>query len=406
MSSSRYKYFLLSTLFFAQGLPYGIQNDLIPAFLRTQEVDLRLISFTNALAIPWVLKFLWAPWVDRSHFKGWGPRRSWIIPTQLGIGITFVLVSQISLEPFTMPALYFLFGCLFVANLFAATQDIAVDGLGVESLTMAERGTANGLQVAMYRVGGITGGGLTMLMLSWISWQAAFLFLALLAVVACFPIYRHQETKHIELHQRQKSFREIYAGFFNRPGMFAWLAVLLLFRAGHSFGTSMEKPFLVDHGLSLADIGLLSGIFGLLASVFGAIVGGFLINQFGRLPMLISFIVAQAFALCLYSYLDSGWDRMWLYVIPVFEHGVGGMATAALFTLAMDVSRKEHAGSDYTIQASLALLVAGLFQLGSGFSAHYFGYAMHFKFAAALALLTLLPVAIWSRTRVKIYDGY
>ncbi|HET8707250.1 MAG TPA: MFS transporter, partial [Pseudomonadales bacterium] len=319
------------------------------------------------------------------------------------IGLTLLLISQISLQPFSLNALYFLFACLFIANLFAATQDIAVDGLGVESLTLYERGTANGLQVAMYRMGGITGGGLTMLMLSWISWQAAFIFLAMLALLTCIPIYRHPEPKTLPVHARTQSFRQIYAGFFNRPGMLAWLAVLLLFRAGHSFGTSMEKPFLVDNGLTLADIGLLSGIFGLVASVIGAIFGGFMINQFGRLRMLTCFILLQTFALCLYSYLGDGLGRQWLYVIPVFEHAVGGMATAALFTVAMDVSRREHAGSDYTIQASLALLITGLFQLGSGFSAHYLGYSNHFKLAALLALLTLIPVYLWSRTREK-YD--
>jgi len=325
---------------------------------------------------------------------------------QLGICICFLVISQLPMDRISQSSLLVLFGCLLVANLLAATHDIAVDGLGVESLSLHERGTANGLQVAMYRIGGITGGGITMLMLSWISWQAAFLFLASLALVACIPIYRHSEGPHVALHERKQSFWQIYKGFFQRQGMIPWLMVLLIFRAGHAFGTSMEKPFLVDKGLNLQEIGLLSGIFGLAASVLGALSGGFLINRFGRMPTLISFIVAQAIALCLYSYLDGTSDRRWLYVVPLIEHAIGGMATAALFTLAMDASRKEHAGADFTIQASLALMMSGLCQLGSGFSAHYFGYAIHFQLAALMALLTLIPVFFWARTRVHSDDRF
>ena len=140
---------LLGALYLSQGLPYGFFTQALPALLRTMGLSLPDIGLTSLLALPWALKFLWAPWVDRWQLPGLGRRRSWILAIQmltvlamLGLGVVRP-ESQISL----------LMAAFLLTNLLAATQDIATDGLALDLLAPAERGLANGLQVAGYRAG-------------------------------------------------------------------------------------------------------------------------------------------------------------------------------------------------------------------------------------------------------------
>ena len=146
----------MASLYFAQGLPFGFFTQALPVILREQGVSLKAIGFTAILALPWALKFLWAPFVDRYGSERFGRRRSWILPLQaLGVLLLLVLAH--------FPPEHGL-GALLVAvaltNLVAATQDVATDGLAVDLLEPAERGYGNGVQVAGYRAGMIVGGGL------------------------------------------------------------------------------------------------------------------------------------------------------------------------------------------------------------------------------------------------------
>jgi PAT family beta-lactamase induction signal transducer AmpG len=140
---------LLLTLYICQGLPTGVFSQALPAILRRYDVPLTVIGMSGLLAMPWALKFLWAPLVE-SHFSArWGQRRSWILPMQLLGAATLLLVALF--DPYrlaiTAGVMQF-FILMFMVNLFAATQDIATDGLAVRTLSFHERGLGNGVQVA------------------------------------------------------------------------------------------------------------------------------------------------------------------------------------------------------------------------------------------------------------------
>ena len=144
------RFTLLGTLYFAQGLPFGFFVQALPVLLRAAGVSLSAIGFSGLLVLPWALKFLWAPVIDRRWWPRLGRRRSWILAMQLA---GTVVLAAIAVVP-GADALPALMTAMFVLNLIAATQDIATDGLAVELLPPGERGFANGLQVAGYRVGG------------------------------------------------------------------------------------------------------------------------------------------------------------------------------------------------------------------------------------------------------------
>ena len=145
---------LLASLYFAQGLPFGFFTQAVPVVLREGGASLPLVGASSMLALPWALKFLWAPAVDACWSPAVGRRRSWILPLQaLTVSVLLALAAA---DP--TRAIAWLAAGMFVTSLLASTQDVATDALAVELVPPAEHGIANGVQVGAYRFGMILGG--------------------------------------------------------------------------------------------------------------------------------------------------------------------------------------------------------------------------------------------------------
>lgn len=393
------KLVLLASLYLAQGLPFGFFTQFLPAMLREQGVSLEKIGLASLLALPWALKFLWAPLVDRHGWSRVGLRRTWILPLQ-ALAV-LVLLGLATISP-TRDLQALLLGVLAL-NLLAATQDIATDGLAVEILGPAERGLGNGVQVAGYRLGMILAGGVLLILAERLGWALCCQLMAGAIALTTLPIAGFREPP---APPAERPGLAAFAGFFRRPGTTGWLAALLAFKVGESFGVAMLRPFFIDAGLTLADIGWLTGTAGFLASLIGAMVGGALVGAYGRWRCLFLFGAAQALAVAAYAL--PAWtfvpgappDRALLYALCSLEHFISGMATVALFTLMMDAARPQTAGTDYTVQASLVVLGTGLAATLSGLSAGAWGYAAHFLVGAGLCVLGMLPAAV-HRARVR-----
>lgn len=395
-----FKLSLLACLYFSQGLPFGFFSHAVPALLRSYGVDLQVIGLVSLLALPWSLKFLWSPWVDRYGSRRFGQRKSWIIPLQFGAMLVLLALSQLDPEQLKNGTWLYFFLLLALANLLAATQDIATDGLAVQSLPPRERGLANGIQVGGYRVGMVFGGGLVLVILDRIGWQHCFELLALVLLLATIPVllYREPVAVTVDEPQRHRPAHVVLWKFVRQPGMTGWLALMMLYKVGDSFGSAMGKPLLVDLGWDLETIGWVGGGVGMGAGIAGAMVGGYLVQVIGRVRALVWFGVLQSLSLCGYAWLALVKpDIAGIVLVNGLEHFVGGMATAALFTLMMDACRHEQAGSDYAVQASLQVVVVGIGHAISGFSAQYLGYTTHFVLAALIGLAALLLVRPWLR---------
>ncbi|MBP9045575.1 MAG: MFS transporter [Moraxellaceae bacterium] len=404
---------LLLTLYICQGLPTGVFSQALPAILRRYDVPLTVIGLTGLLAMPWALKFLWAPWVE-SHFSArWGQRRSWILPMQVLGAITLVLIAFF--DPYQLAtsngvALFFVL--MFMVNLFAATQDIATDGLAVRTLDFHERGMGNGVQVAGYRLGLIIGGGLLLYLIGAWDWRGSFLVLAALLVLLTIPVWRLREpAAELSRHREPMPYLRIFTSFFDRPGLKGWLIVLVTYKAGESLGSAMVKPMLVDMGLDLKQIGLMVSIVGSIAALTGALLGGWLTAVIGRYYAIIGFGALQGLGVAAYGWLSWQHDANGtvsmtaIYSINALEHFVSGMAMAALLTAVMDLSRPEHAGADFTVQVSILAIFGGSFYLGAGFVAEALGYTGYYLVSGALALVLLWPAAVYCRRLPWLVDG-
>ena len=391
------KLVLLSSLYLAQGLPDGFFRQALPVMLRREGVSLEGIGLASLLMLPWALKFLWAPLVDRHGWSRIGRRRSWILPLQTLAVVVLLWLSTVEPQRGLAPLL----AGVLVINFLAATQDIAADGLAVTLLRPEERGLGNGVQVAAYRLGMILSGGVLIIFLEQIGWARTFYWMAGLSALALLPVVL---TREAPSPRPERASLGVLAEFVRQPDMRGWLWTIAAFKFGEAFGMAMLRPLFVDRGLSLTALGWITGTAGFVASLVGAMIGGAVVSRFGRFDrhrILLTFGVMQAAAVGSYIVLTAGpLDLALVYLLSTLEHLCSGMATAVLFTMMMDAARPHAAGSDYTVQASVVVMATGLGSALSGFSAQALGYAGHFALAALLCLLGLVPV-VWHRGRVR-----
>ena len=368
---------LLASLYLAQGLPFGFFTQALPVLLRERGLSLAAIGATGLLFLPWALKFLWAPLVDHR-----GSRRSWILSLQALTLAGAIALAFVDLDSSLVP----IFGALLLFNLLAATQDVATDGLAVRLLSPAERGLGNGVQVGAYRIGMILGGGFLLWLFSISGWSVMFLGMAALLALTCVPVLFLREP--VTARTSSISTRQLVLAWTQRlrtPG-FVWFIVLICtYKLGDAMASSLVGPYMHDAGLTKAEIAVVKGTIGSVMGLAGAALGGWMAWYFGRRPALIVCGVLQTLSLLLYlACTFEPASKNLLYLASTAEHLLGGMATVALFTLMMDASDPDHAGTDYTLLASAVVLGTGLAGVLAGVLGDAMGYA--FSFAGAFVI--------------------
>ncbi|WP_019143130.1 MFS transporter [Noviherbaspirillum massiliense] len=390
---------LLTTLYCAQGLPSGLIAHSLPVLMRQHGVDLALIGLLKLLALPWVLKAVWAPWVDRLASARLGHHRGWILPLQASVLTIVAVLALLPPDALFGAWLPVLLGLLACVNLAAATQDIATDGLAVRLLPPRWRGLGNSLQVGGYKAGMIVSGSLLLLVVGDWGWRTAVGLIAILVACMTVPVLLFPEKRilpfHPELAEPQGGPRLLwrhYRGFLARPGMGPWLLVVLTFKLGDSLGSPMIKPMLVDHGWTSAAVGQLT-LVSSITGIAGALLGGLIYARLGARRGLILFGLAQAFGIAAMAWLaHSGANAYTAYGIALFEQVADGMSTVALFAMMMNQCRPEHEGADYTIQACAQVVLSGIVGSLSGLAAKWLGYEGHFLLAGLLGILALVFV--------------
>lgn len=378
---------LLGALYFAQGVPFGFFTSALPVVLRESGYSLVKISATGVLFLPWALKFLWAPYVDR-----YGTRRTWLLSLQIAsagvaLGLSFLDLST---------SLRWLFVGIFVVNVLSATQDVATDGMAVRLLSTRQRGLGNGLQVGAYRIGMVCGGGLLLWLFSVSGWRLLFASMAVLLLLATVPVlFLRQELRAADVHtedegsDREKSAARLALGWverLRRPGMIAFILLIGGFKFGNSMGSALVGPFMSDSGLSLGQIALVDGGLSSVAALVGAGLGALLSFRYGRRHALLFGGIAQTVSLVLYVIASLGIGGFPLIVTAsIAEHVLGGAATVAVFALMMDAAEKRFAGSDYTLVACAVVVAQGAAGVTAGVVGDLFGFTVMFVVATVLS---------------------
>jgi MFS transporter, PAT family, beta-lactamase induction signal transducer AmpG len=406
---------LLALLSLSSGMPLGFVTNTLLIFLRGAGVSLRDIGLLQSISLPWTLKFLWSPLVDRYAFRWPGRRRSWVLLAQLALaGAMGALAAFVAgalgkdgagravLGPGAAGTIA-LIGLLFV--FFAATQDIALDAYAVEVVRPEEVGPASGLRILWYRIGMLLSGALAVFASEWLPWPAVFggLGAAFLLCTGLTLAAPEPEAPAAPPRSLRSAVWEPLAGYFRRPGAWTVAAFLALYKFGDNLALSMVNPFLKDLCFSNAEIGLAVKSIGTAATIAGAAGGGLLTARLGLGRALWAFGFAQAAGSALYGAVAlthpgaidvalcagapiAAATRAATWVAVAGEYAFQGMGTAALLALVTRLCEKRYGATQYAMLSSLFGLGRVASGPPSGWLAERLGYASFFLAAVAAAV--------------------
>ena len=389
---------LLSGLYFIEGVPWGLQSQALPIYLRTHHESLTMIGLLNALSLPWMIKALWAPLVDRHGSSRFGRRKSWIVPMQLALIATCLVGAHFA----ALEDLHAVLVVILGLNLFSATMDIAVDALAVDVLREHELGTGNITQVVGYKAGSLVSGGLLVWATSRIGWPGLFVGMAALIFVVAVPTVIMREPSpwmHDEPHLPRPpgpAFRDILTmlrASLKQPGTLAFFGFVATYKAGEQLVDAMFKPFLIDSGFRASDVGLWVSTFGMTASLAGSFLGGILASRLALVRAVTWSAVLRLIPLIAVVGLTlSRPSPLAVIATTVAEHFFGGILTTATFAFMMARTDRRMGATHYTVIATVEMLGKAPVPILAGPMAEKFGYAATFGVGALIsaALLILL----------------
>ena len=382
---------------FACGLPLLLTISVLQAWMKEEGVDLTIIGLFALVGLPYTLKFIWAPVLDRFIPPFLGRRRGWLLVAQI-----FLMVSIAGLG-LTSPAdnPWIVAAAAVLVTFFSASQDIAVDAYRREDLADEELGLGSSFYINGYRIGMLLASGGGLIMADFISFKAVYLIMAVCMLPGVITTLLTPEP--VITHGTPSSMREaVFAPlieYFSRQGALWMLAFILFYKIGDTMASAMTTPFYLDIGFSKTEIGAVVKLFGFWATIAGGLIGGVVMLRMGIKRSLWVFGLLQVVSTAGFAVLA------WIgYSIPVlagviaFENLSSGMGTAAYVAFMASITDKRFTATQYALLSSLMGIPRVMASAPTGFFAKNMGWLGFFVFCTLVAIpgmLLLLKVAPW-----------
>lgn len=390
-------------LYIAQSIPMSFFSSLIPVLMRQQEFSLTTIGMLQFLKLPWVLKFLWSPAVDRSCNKV-SDYKKWIFSSEL---IYAVIIFSISFLNFQVtPEL--IIGLIILAFAASATQDIATDALAVLSFNKKDKSLVNSMQSMGSFAGTLVGGGALLLLYKAIGWGSLLPYLALFVLIALIPLlFFKSEYADIQAKKKvDKPHPKDLLGFFMQKGIWKQLIFLFFYYAGIISILSMLRPMMVDLNYSVEDIAIIFGVVGPSVGCVSSLVGGFIIRKIGRGNARIIFacstLLTTLFFFSLGKYLPISTATLHFGISLLWA--TYALSTIVVYTTAMDCVRKGYEGTDFTVQTVITHFSGMIMAALAGRIAQYYSYNTLFGVAVGIATFSLVYIILVFRNKNTITD--
>jgi len=337
---------------FSSGFPIAFVAGTLQAWLKTHGLNIRLIGMATLLQLPYLLKFLWAPFLDRYALPFLGRRRGWILLAQLFATTLLAIMSTLDPSQSATTVALVALTLAFVG----ASQDIVIDAYRADIVTAPERGIAASATQTGYRLALLISGAVTFVLADHIGWPATYRFMACVMFTCVLFTFISPEPeggrRPISLLQAViEPLKEILA----RWPLLPLLAVLLLYKLGEALTLSLSTPYLQDLGFTLSEIGFANKFLGLIATILGVIAGGVCVAKWGLYRSLVVLAVGQvitAFPYLLLSLLNKTLPAMYLTVIV--QNLGDGMGTAAFTALLMAMCNIRFSAFQYALLSSIA----------------------------------------------------
>ena len=385
---------------FSSGLPLYILISLLPAWLRSENVDLKVIGLFALIQLPFTWKFLWAPLFDR-YIPPLGRRRGWLFIWQTALILTIpgFGVFHPTLDLWTIAYLATL------VAFFSASQDIVMDAYRRELLLDNELGLGNAIHVNAYKIAGLIPGSLSLILADHMPWDSVFIITALfmipgiaMTVFVSEPILKNGTPKTL-----RAAVVEPFQEFISRNGIksaVTVLAFIFFYKLGDSMATALATPFYLDMGFSKTEIGLVAKNAGLWPSVAGGLLGGVWMIKLGINKALWLFGVVQMCAILGFAWLATVGHSLPLLAIVIGIEALGvGLGTAAFVAFIAHTTHPNYTATQFALFTSLAAVPRTFANAATGYLVDSLGWMTFFLlcfFIAVPGMLLLLKVAPWN----------
>ena len=377
---------VMAFLGFSSGLPLMLTTGTLQAWLAESDVSLEVIGLFSLVGLPYALKFLWAPLMDRFVPRWFGRRRGWMILTQVALLAGVGALGLASPERAPLAVALLAFGVAFSS----ASQDVAIDAYRTDVLRPAERGLGVGLFVSGYRVAMLVSGSLALILADQVGWTVTYSAMAALMAVGIAATLASPEPE--DRPAPPASLREAAVlplrDLLSRRSAWALLALVVAYKLGDAFASSLMTAFLIK-GLAFSKtaVGIIYKWVGLGGAIVGGLAGGSLMARWGLLRSLVVFGVLQCVTnLAFVALALAGRHHAGLIAAVALENLAGGMGTAAFVAFLMALCARRYSATQYALLSALGAL--GRVAVGplAGVMAPALGWAAFFLVTAAFAL--------------------
>ena len=396
----------LTLIGFSSGLPLYLTSRTLQAWMTVEQVDLGAIGLFSLVGLPYSLKFIWSPLLDRFALPILGRRRGWLITLQIGLLIAIALMAW--QQP--KQALQLLAVNAVAIAFLSASQDIAADAYRTDVLEELELGAGAAVYVLGYRVALLFTGSLALILADSLPWSSVYLLMSFgmgIGIIATLFAPEPKETSPPE--SLAAAVILPFGEFFHRQGVLQAILILLfivLYKLGDSFVNNMSTPFLLQTGFTQTDIGAIQGGMGLIATIVGTLAGGAILSKIGLNRSLWLFGALQAVSnLSYYILANVGKNYSALVLTINIENFCGGLGTAAFVAFLMNMCNQRFSATQYALLSSFMAVSRDILVAPAGTLAKITDWPLFFiiSMVAAIPGLLLLPFfAPWTPKPVAI----
>lgn len=386
----------------ASGYPNQLTESALQAWLKDSHVSNTTIGVMSYVALPYLLKFLWAPFVDRFPIPLLGRRRGWILLTQLLLAVAIAAFAVQNPSVALLPVAV----CAVAIVFLSATQDIAVDAYRTDVSLPSERGPAAAATNLGYRTAAWFASAVALLVADYFGWRPAFLILAGVMTLFCISTWLAPEPPAIQQPPRSLTetiiipLQELLAG----PGAAALIGVVAIFKIGDAFAMKFFTAFMLDTGFSKTEVAVVVKPLFTAGALLGSVVGGILMVRLGLLRSMLIFGIAQAVTNLMYCALAAAGKSFPLMIAAVLiEHVAGAMGNIALVALIMALCDVRYSAFQYALMSSIALLPRYGLGYPAGWVADHGGWFVYYVVSFVVAIPGL--VIVWlTRDKINALD--
>ena len=399
---------MLTCLFlgFASGLPLYVLIQLVPAWLRSSDIDLKTIGLFSLISLPYTWKFIWSPLMDRFRIPWLGRRRGWALLTQ--VGLLFSIGALGMFNP--LDSMEVIVGLVFLVALFSASQDIVIDAYRRELLADDELGAGTSIFINAYRIASLVPGSLALILSDILPWSSVYWITAGFMGVGIVTtlVIREVGDDTLAPHSLRQAVVEPFREFFGRRGWQSalWmLGFMLLYKLGDNMATALSTPFYLDLGFSRTEIGTVAKVATLWSTIAGSIIAGIIMLKISINRALWLFGIVQVVSILGFAWLSVvGHDTTALFLVVSFEYLGVGMGTVALTAYLARETSIAFTATQFALFSSIVSIPRVFANASTGYLIEAIGYTQFFILCTLVAIpgmLLLLKVAPWTERKSK-----